>query len=515
MRYIDKLCNFFISHYSNNSKFHHSKIGVLRILFERNTKLQATFASLGNVFRNSKWSDLKIQNIKPSFTKSWTNTALLFILLTFTFYTLIGPLNSGLVFRYVPLAYETYELLSYLWSGFDDSLRLSFALLGSISLRYANIASLSPVQANNPIYNTLNHLEPITHTLPVKLNNNSVVRGTPHWADVLTYKHLRAQSSIGLITSSRPTYCSEKLPLYPLESIGNGLDQTYIRRTPISKMEASWLLTPVSILREYDFDTRLASVARKSTQPHVGIISADNSTLALQSAKEDRWLLRNSLLTDGLITNSNAFTQSKKLLGINTLNSDSNDKNIWASSKLNAASNERGLDFIGHLQELFHNKAPYQYKLTTTNHFNAALANFDNFENSRIWLTKKYAFTNQLQSNLASPAFELAGPLPTGINTPHLGYILPTTTLFLVDAKTQLNYLSLGSLSSQYRGAYATEKTMFNIYMSLAGSTGLKSTNIVFLNNLVHSTPQIGLPYFTDTETVDDSQLRTHQLKFN
>ena len=57
---MDKLFNFFIIKYSENLKYNNSFTTALRLFFERTTKINATISNLGNVYRNSKWTDLKI-----------------------------------------------------------------------------------------------------------------------------------------------------------------------------------------------------------------------------------------------------------------------------------------------------------------------------------------------------------------------------------------------------------------------------------------------------------------------
>jgi hypothetical protein len=41
----------------------------LKIFFERNNKTDSTVASFGNVFKNSKWTNLQTQNVKKSHIK--------------------------------------------------------------------------------------------------------------------------------------------------------------------------------------------------------------------------------------------------------------------------------------------------------------------------------------------------------------------------------------------------------------------------------------------------------------
>ena len=54
MLFKDRLYKFFISAYQNAPKFNSSYLQNLRLLFERNSKLDIPKEVIGNVFRNSK-----------------------------------------------------------------------------------------------------------------------------------------------------------------------------------------------------------------------------------------------------------------------------------------------------------------------------------------------------------------------------------------------------------------------------------------------------------------------------
>ena len=91
------MINFFSTKYYNNLKYNNKMISTTRIFFERTTKQQQTVANLGNVYRNSKWSDLKVQNIKTSFTNQFITVfvilTLIFFLYLFVFRFSISDIN--------------------------------------------------------------------------------------------------------------------------------------------------------------------------------------------------------------------------------------------------------------------------------------------------------------------------------------------------------------------------------------------------------------------------------------
>jgi hypothetical protein len=98
--------------------------------------------------------------------------------------------------------------------------------------------------------------------------------------------------------------------------------------TPFSSVEYNFTVTPKELFNIQQLDIESSDLNRLSSYNLALSLTGLNTQEALKTSKEDRWLLRNSLLSENLIINSNAFTQSKKLLGVNFLNSDSNAKNV-------------------------------------------------------------------------------------------------------------------------------------------------------------------------------------------
>jgi hypothetical protein len=96
LRYFNKLFTFFYTKYYNNLKYNHKLLFFLKIFFERNNKFNANFTILGNTYRNSKWSNLSISNIKISHINN----------LTWYFYLVIFSLI--LIFFF-----NRYSMLSY------------------------------------------------------------------------------------------------------------------------------------------------------------------------------------------------------------------------------------------------------------------------------------------------------------------------------------------------------------------------------------------------------------------
>jgi hypothetical protein len=264
----------------------------------------------------------------------------------------------------------------------------------------------------------------------------------------------------------------------------------------------------------HQFDTESSNLNKINTYNTALSVTNLNTQDALRSAKQDRWLVRNSLLSENLILNSNAFTQSKKLLGINFLSSDAASKNVWNSAKLSSLDTSSTTNFISNLQELFSNQPLRNDQLSQLNSTNPNLDNFNFFENSRMWLVKKYYFTNQLKNNLTQ-----ASPLVVNCNTVS---VLSTNnhkyTLFLnlynQSPQSQLNYLSLCVEPLRTTSDSALITGIYDFYINAGDSDVLKSNNLSFLNKLTHSTSTEGLKYYTTLTPTSPLETATNLLSF-
>jgi hypothetical protein len=126
-----------------------------------------------------------------------------------------------------------------------------------------------------------------------------------------------------------------------------------------------------------------------------------NTEKNLNNAKQQRWLVRNSLLTESIINNSFLITQAKKIIGLGTLGKDFTNKTLWLPTK---ASNLSSLESSLYLNNLSNSLlSPNKLSSNFLNQNHLSQSNFNNlnfFENSRLWVFKKYFFTNQQAHNL-------------------------------------------------------------------------------------------------------------------
>jgi hypothetical protein len=120
----------------------------------------------------------------------------------------------------------------------------------------------------------------------------------------------------------------------------------------------------------------------------------------LNIAKQQRWLVKNSLLTESIIPNSFLITQSKKLIGSGVLDKDFTNKTLWLPTKSSKLSSMESLTYFNNLSnQLFKNSLGKKY-LNTNSLEHPDFNNLNFFENSRLWLFKKYFFNNNQNLNL-------------------------------------------------------------------------------------------------------------------
>ena len=120
MNFFEKVLNRLTSTFFNNTKLKNNTLNSLRIFFERNNKFYDSASSFGNVFRNSKWSDLKFQNIKNSFISLRVSKLTLLLLVILFFIITIGfSYKAGLLAR-IPLLDALGEQISLILTQMNE-----------------------------------------------------------------------------------------------------------------------------------------------------------------------------------------------------------------------------------------------------------------------------------------------------------------------------------------------------------------------------------------------------------
>lgn len=439
---------------------------------------------------------------------------LLFILLPF-----FGTYCGNTITYYVPFLGEVYELTSFLWTHIEDALKAALIFIFSMwsYLKSLLVSTISKKQEH--LFNALTYK---TDSFPKTPNSNNI-----NLADNVAKNHAPIEMMYCLANSTKQLGNLKQTPVlsdvftqihFDSWNIDDCLDNDFVPVSDsgnflqISNLEHMYTILPKQVFEIHQLDIESSNLNKISSYNTALSLTGLNTQEALKLSKEDRWLVRNSLMSENLILNSNAFTQSKKLLGTNFLNSNIASKNVWTSTKLNNNGSENTNNFLSNIQELLIKQPDSNNKLNSSPYLNNNMANFDLFENSRFWLTKKYFFTNQLKNNTYSltssnitvtsnNVYDTAQIYNILVNnqTQNLNVQLTNLTLHGRNDKTELNNL--------------TSNSAFDLHIGSSDFDLLKSTNLSFINKLTHSTSNNNLTYFT-TLPYQTLKINTRRVNF-
>mgnify|MGYP006114508857 CR=1 FL=1 len=384
-----KIFNYYLSSYWNNSRTLSSMYSFLKIFFERNNKIDSTVSSFGNVFRNSKWSNMQTQNIKKLFIKQWLGFFLLIISIT-----LLTLTYSGVSFS------ASYLCLFHLKQTLNELITNCYYLVGCII--YQVYMSISSWLISNQRGTT-----PQTKQTPNLVN-------TPRNIQINTTLTSSANVSTNLFFLQQTL-----LPLSNLNSTCNALTLTnpnnnlnvnsdflgkvnFLSTLPNNSQifNSSNMLnteTPHTLSSSLNcnfssslaFSTNLESLYIKEGSFRNDPMLTETLTHNLNNtAKQQRWLTRNFWSNQNFISDSNKLTEAKNFIQNPLLSHSSIDSNIWLSNKLSGLESEKTTNLF--------NKLSPNYNL---------LSVFNFFDTSRFFLNQRYNFLNQLPNQfiISSP----------------------------------------------------------------------------------------------------------------
>jgi hypothetical protein len=168
------------------------------------------------------------------------------------------------------------------------------------------------------------------------------------------------------------------------------------RSTSITSSEALYTF-PLNInnFKIHNLSTTLNNVNilnKTKNHPHTFNFNLKSN---LDVSNQQRWLTKNSLLTESITNNSFLITQAKKLIGTGLLNKDFSNQNLWLPSQSSKLSSIESYIHFKNISQQFiqtNNKVNFlkPTNIHTTSHFN----NLNFFESCRLFLVKKYFFVN-------------------------------------------------------------------------------------------------------------------------
>ena len=362
----------------SNSKVNNNIISYLKIYFERNNKSNNTISTFGNVFKNSKWSDFKTQNIKKSFSKQWFFLILsvIFPVTLLWYFKYLPLLNILIIFHLVKqmvcdLIYDLYTLLLYIILSFSITspwTKNNFknpVPLNQLSNNQSQIFFKNS-KLNNSFWDTN-----VLYVLKTKksFNFTNFVNQTD---EILKKKSINYNLSLNSNSSLSYNMTDFNNTQFVLSS---NLNSQFNNVNFINSQNQN-----VSSLK--NFFTKYAFLNESLTNQSLNLI------------KQYRWLTKNYLNSSQLNKNSNNLTQSKSLISDPLNDINILDRNVWLANNINnLSSNFLSSSNISQSTDL--------------------LKNYNFYENSRFFTNMRYYYLlnfTSLTPTLVTSSSEVVNP---------------------------------------------------------------------------------------------------------
>ena len=292
-----------------------------------------TLSNLGNVFRNSKWSDLQIQNIKTSLVSHKTYflltvlfVALFYILvLPYLYYVLYGTiLNIGrIVFSITQtltcVISMNFVIFTYLFKhffkNFEQNVVLkvtqSHELQKPLKINFSNSSGLADYDTK-----LISSLYKLSNSLLLFENSKAIVNwqtgASPYLNNSLDYNSRIL--SLDLFKVAKSTY--DTSDLYTVR------DSEFL---PSST-------TLESFTSNNTYNLLPAHLNNTKEGQHSLLLNLLSTQKSNDILKQSRWSLKNSLISEEFIKQNNMFLNSKRLLGTTFSAPALTDHNIWVSN---------------------------------------------------------------------------------------------------------------------------------------------------------------------------------------
>ena len=384
----------------NNSRLKHSTLGFLKIFFERNNKFNDTFSNLGNVFKNSKWSDLKTQNIKNSLITQY-----------FYLWFLIVLLCSFLFFYKLQFILESFIFLKRTFTLFFQSITFfigSYILLFNFfknKFIYNNEKKLVKQVFNNDIsltntsYPTFNNNVNYSHWNNYNLKILNLYK-TLHKINIfknneyLNNFYLKDNNSNSTVFNLFHKLSKNTSKLYITD-----LDFSFILNNKIKNFNkiSNFSFTPSDINLNF------------LNKPDLNLFSF-NFTNSVNLIKQERWFIKNSFLTNDISNLNQKYNESKKYINFFFNDAGITSKNIWISNFYNSENIELGnnnfnLNFLKNLN-FYDTSTEFFFKrnlnfLSNRNLFfikNFNMSNSDKKNNLETYSTYHFIYNKYLRS---------------------------------------------------------------------------------------------------------------------
>lgn len=416
MSSLNKIICFFSTKYYNNLKYNNRMLSATRIFFERTTKFTQTVSSLGNVYRNSKWSDLNVQNVKlGGFWQFLALLSTLIIVICSSFLLLRGYKNSfgDVLFLLTNLLYILQDLIYYIFLLFISIFYSLVFKLNSFLIKTLPLFFTSEYPASiSGSVNSRHFIKVSMEEAKQAKTNFSFYADLKRSNDILLAALFLQKTLVLLprldyiLPTSNPTNYNSRL-LRSYHGGNNGSVHVLLHTNSVKNFlsRSTRLAIDVSKLEDnlsYFYSSNTFSkitTTKLNYEMLFGLSFADFKIISsniknnLLLGKQSRWFWKSTLLSDKSSLGLLSITNLKKLYGSSQYNNGFITHNTWSSNKLSTQKN------FFKTSSLLRN--PYLGLNFTENKVitNSNVFALNSYETSISWLIKKFSFLNSSQTN--------------------------------------------------------------------------------------------------------------------
>ena len=489
MRFLNKFYSFMKSIYLNNSKYSNNLRHSLRIFFEREVKTKHTPTLFGTTFKGSKWVDYSTFNINKLFIKSGLNYFYYIGTLFTVTLIFLGRSKSEQYFGFLPFFSYVNFIMGYIPLVLSDITSQIIVSIYSIYIFFykALYVFINKITSSNYDYKLYNFTNNLNVSNKFQTNPNLGV-------NINSISNLSSFENLNLIPTISKNISKINLNLNYINQNPSDIFYNKKRITQNTFLKNPTLLTIT--LNSNTYENKLSNLNitghEASYLPNLDVskLKTRNVTLSLNDlyifykqqlhkspfnfnlesnlnlANQQRWLAKNSLLSESIVHNSFRITQAKKLLGTGSLNPNYTSKSLWLPSQTSKLSTLESSMYLNNLSSNFNKSYTNIDFLQTNQTTQSNLNNLNFFENSRFFLLKKYFFTNSQNQNIVINSFQNLNQIKNPLH---------------VNVKTHLN-TTLNTLTQSYNNLINPSLNNLDVYNENISIVKYESTNLVDVN---------------------------------
>lgn len=504
METLERFITFFSTKYYSNLKYSNSVLASLRLFFERNNKISSSVTKLGNVYRNSKWADLKIVNIKASFLVQFFKNLFVVILTFNIFYKIIiffvatifcvnfsNTSNTWVSFQEWAQYYYIVLIFAAYWVYKCTLLKLS-TWIDRNFLRIPDKKNPTKLSDENnlaaTLYDAVFESVNLQFKTPCFLDKDKIFLFWQIQKCRLTVSRIETYIDFNSFNHSHTLIRNLDILV---SLLGGKLPMDVAMRVVYMDVQQSVNFQPrqdFSITKNLDKYTELPSWYKLKFRPEGVDFDSSNSVNTcttnysyiqnfeyrpkkmlmdiieknINISKQSRWAWKSNILSDDFILKNRGVTTIKKLMGNSPRSSIATKRSIWLSNKM--YNNKQFLQLNKSLA-----KPGVLTEFYVKNiHSNASLKTLDLYEQAMFWHAKRFRYTQGLNMNTQAidnykkvSLPELSSNLKQDLNINSL--------FFYYNTALDLNYLHKSNLEhySLHNRLYTSQSKADSLHIKL------------------------------------------------